>query len=198
MSDILLQDLAKELNKSADALVTQFNAAGINKKTTDNVSLKEKEALTTYLQKQHGGEVKKKMTLQRKTKTTLNVKGQAKAVNVEVRKKRTYVKRTDTEIQAVKETELAEKAAEVAKRQVELDAELESKKMAAEKLQAEKLAAKKIMDEKAKKAAMANKEKQNAQKVEKTPEQIKADKESAAILKKADIQAKEKAEKEAG
>ncbi|AGH81760.1 translation initiation factor IF-2 [Psychromonas sp. CNPT3] len=198
MSDILLQDLAKELNKSADALVTQFNAAGINKKATDKVSLKEKEALTTYLQKQHGGEVKKKMTLQRKTKTTLNVKGQAKAVNVEVRKKRTYVKRTDTEIQAVKEAELAEQAAEVTKRQVELDTELESKKMAAEKLQAEKLAAKKIMDEKAKKAAMANKEKQNAQKVEKTPEQIKVDKESAAILKKADIQAKEKAEKEAG
>ncbi|KPU83687.1 translation initiation factor IF-2 [Psychromonas sp. PRT-SC03] len=197
MSDILLQDLAKELNKSADALVTQFSAAGINKKVTDKVSLKEKEALTTHLQKQHGGEVKKKMTLQRKTKTTLNVKGQAKAVNVEVRKKRTYVKRTDTEVQAVKETELADKAAEVALHQAKLDAELEAKKLVAEKVQAEKLAVKKIMDEKAKKAAMANKEKQSVQKVEKTAAQIKVDKESAEILKKADVQAKEKAEKEA-
>ncbi len=197
MSDILLQDLAKELNKSADALVKQFNLAGINKKVTDKVSLTEKEVLTTYLQKKHGGEVNKKMTLQKKVKSLVNVKGQAKAVNVEVRKKRTYIKRTDSEIEAIKEAELAEKTAEVATRQAELNADLEAKKIVAEKAQAEKLAAKKIMDEKAKKAAMANKEKQKVPKVKKTDAQIKADNEAVEILKKADVQAKEKAEKEA-
>ena len=96
MSDILLNELAKELNKTTETLVKQFADAGINKTASDKVSLAEKESLTTYLQKQHGGEQKKKMTLQRKQKSTLNVKGQS--VNVEVRKKRTYVKRTDTEI----------------------------------------------------------------------------------------------------
>jgi len=191
MSDILLNELAKELNKTAETLVKQFADAGITKAASDKVSLKEKETLTTYLQKQHGGEQKKKMTLQRKTKSTLNVKGQS--VNVEVRKKRTYVKRTDTEIKAENEA----KAAEEAEVQAKLQAEVDAKKAAAEQAQAEKLAAKKVADEKAKKAAAANKEKQAAVKVEKTAEQIEAEKEAEALLKKADKDAVAKAEKEA-
>jgi len=194
MSDILLKDLAKDLNKSEEALVKQFADAGIKKVAADKVTIKEKEALTTFLQLKHGGEGKKKMTLQRKTKTTLNVKGQSNAVNVEVRKKRTYVKRVDSEAQAKQEAlELAAKQAEEAK----LQAELEAKKALAEKAQAEKLAAKKLADEKAKKAAAANKEKQAAAKVEKTPEQLLQEKEAAAILQKADKEALKKAEAEA-
>ncbi|WP_019612985.1 translation initiation factor IF-2 [Psychromonas ossibalaenae] len=193
MSDILLKDLAKDLNKSEEVLVKQFADAGIEKSASDKVSLKEKETLTIFLQKQHGGETKKKMTLQRKTKSTLNVKGQANAVNVEVRKKRTYVKRTDSEIQASKEAELAEQAAEDAKVQAEIDA----KKAAAEKALAEKLAVKKEADEKAKKAAAANKEKQVAVKSDKTAEQIQQEKEAADILKKAEAEALSKAEQEA-
>ena len=193
MSDILLKDLAKDLNKSEEALVKQFAEAGIKKIASDKVSIKEKEQLTTFLQQQHGGETKKKMTLQRKTKSTLNVKGQSNAVTVEVRKKRTYVKRTDSEVQAANEAELAAKQAEEAKRQ----AEMEAKKAAAEKAQAEKLAAKKLADEKAKKAAAANQEKQSAVKTEKTAEQIQQEKEAADILKKAEHEALVKAEKEA-
>jgi len=191
MSDILLNELAKELNQPAETLVKQFADAGITKNAADKVSLQEKETLTTYLQKQHGGEQKKKMTLQRKTKSTLNVKGQS--VNVEVRKKRTYVKRTDTEIEAENEAKAAEVAAEAAKAQ----AEVEAQKVAAEKAQAEKLAAKKEADEKARKAAAANKEKQSAVKVEKTVEQIESEKEAEALLKKADSEKAQKAEKEA-
>ena len=130
MSDILLNELAKELNKTAETLVKQFADAGITKAESDKVSLKEKETLTTYLQKQHGGEQKKKMTLQRKTKSTLNVKGQS--VNVEVRKKRTYVKRTETEVKAENEA----KAAEEAEIQAKLQADVDAKKAVAEKLQA--------------------------------------------------------------
>ena len=195
MSDILLKDLAKDLNKSEETLVKQFADAGINKVASDKVSIKEKEALTKFLQTQHGVNTKKKMTLQRKEKSTLNVKGQSNAVNVEVRKKRTYVKREDTEAaQAEKDAAaLAVKEAEDAK----LHAEMEAKKAAAEKIQAEKLAAKKLADEKAKKAAAANKEKHAAPKVEKTAEQLAAEKETAALLKKAEKEALEKAEKEA-
>ena len=43
MSEILLKDLAKDLNKSEDALVKQFADAGITKKATDAVSVEEKE-----------------------------------------------------------------------------------------------------------------------------------------------------------
>ena len=193
MSEILLKDLAKDLNKSEDALVQQFAAAGITKKASDKVSVEEKEKLTTYLQKQHGGEQKQKMTLQRKTKTTLNVKGQSNAVNVEVRKKRTFVKRTDEEIQAEKVAEQAIKEADEAKIQAELDA----KKAQAEKVLAEKLAAKKEAEEKAKLAAVANKQKQAATKSVKTEEQLKLEKEQADLLKKAENEALAKAEKDA-
>ena len=56
MSDILLNELAKELSKTPETLVKQFADAGITKSTSDKVSLQEKETLTVYLQKQHGGE----------------------------------------------------------------------------------------------------------------------------------------------
>jgi len=193
MSEILLKDLAKDLNKSEDVLVQQFSAAGITKKASDKVSVEEKEKLTAYLQKQHGGEQKQKMTLQRKTKSTLNVKGQSNAINVEVRKKRTFVKRTDEEIQAEKEAEQAVKEANEAKIQAELDA----KKAQAEKVLAEKLAAKKEAEEKAKLAAVANKQKQAATKSVKTEEQLKLEKEQADLLKKAETEALAKAEKDA-
>ncbi|HIP75554.1 MAG TPA: translation initiation factor IF-2 [Psychromonas hadalis] len=192
MSKILLSQLAKDLNKSTDALVAQFAEAGIKKTASDKVSVKEKETLTAHLQKQHGGEVRKKMTLQRKTKTTLNVKGQSSAVNVEVRKKRTYVKKTATELKVEQEAEQALQA-EV---QAKVDAEMAIKKAEAEKVQAEKLAAKKAADAKAKAAAAANKA-QQAVKVEKTAEQIKAEKEAFDLLSKADKEASKKAEKEA-
>ncbi len=193
MSEILLKDLAKDLNKSEDVLVQQFAAAGITKKASDKVSVEEKEKLTTYLQKQHGGEQKQKMTLQRKTKTTLNIKGQSNAVNVEVRKKRTFVKRSDEEIQAEKAAEQAIKEVEEAKIQAELDA----KKAQAEKVLAEKLAAKKEAEEKAKLAAVANKQKQASTKSVKTEEQLRLEKEQADLLKKAETEALAKAEKDA-
>jgi len=194
MTDILITDLANDLKKSVDALVEQFAEAGIKKGASDKVTIKEKEELVSFLQKQHGGSGKTKMTLQRKTKSTLNVKGQNNAINVEVRKKRTYVKREDSEALAKQAAaELEAKQAEEAK----LQAEMEAKKVAAEKLQAEKLAAKKLADEKAKKAAAANKEKQTTHKVEKTAEQIQQEQEAAAILKKAEQEALAKAEKEA-
>ncbi|MEL0629977.1 translation initiation factor IF-2 [Psychromonas aquatilis] len=193
MSEILLKDLAKDLNKSEDALVKQFAAAGITKKASDKVSVEEKEKLTSYLQKQHGGEQKQKMTLQRKTKSTLNVKGQSNAVNVEVRKKRTFVKRTDEELQAEKAAEQQAKA----EKEAQIQAELDAKKEQAEKALAEKLAAKKEAEEKAKAAAAANKQKQAATKSVKTEEQIRLEKEAADLQKKAEAEALAKIEKEA-
>lgn len=190
MSEILLKDLATDLNKSESTLIQQFADAGMLKQATDKVSVEEKEKLTTYLQKQHGGEMKTKMTLQSKTKSTLSIKGQANAVNVEVRKKRTFVKRTDEELLAEKAAEQALKADAEAKIQAELDI----KKQQAEKVLADKLASKKEAEEKAKAAAIANKKKQAAVKSVKSDEQIKLEQEASDLQKKAEAEALAKAE----
>jgi translation initiation factor IF-2 len=62
--------------------------------------------LLTYLRKNHGESEAEpqKITLKRKTTTTLKA-GRAKTVNVEVRKRRTYVKRAEVEPEATKPEE---------------------------------------------------------------------------------------------
>ena len=189
MSEILLKDLAKDLNKSESALVQQFADAGMIKQVADKVSVEEKERLTAYLQKQHGSETKTKMTLQSKTKSTLSVKGQTNAVNVEVRKKRTFIKQSDADL-------VAEKALK-ADAEAKVQAELDIKKQQAEKVLADKLASKKEAEEKAKAAAIANNKKQAAVKTVKTDEQIQLELEASELQKKAEAEALAKAEVDA-
>ncbi|UJF23034.1 translation initiation factor IF-2 [Shewanella sp. OMA3-2] len=116
MADTSLEKLAQEVGKTVDRLVEQFNEAGIKKTKADTVSENEKQQLLDFLKKQHGGEsAPTKMTLQRKTVSTLSVSGsggQSKDVKVEVRKKRTFVKRDDADVakQAAEEQVKAEEA----------------------------------------------------------------------------------------
>ncbi|GAC26021.1 translation initiation factor IF-2 [Paraglaciecola mesophila] len=141
MAEVSIEKLAADIGTSVDRLVKQFKDADIVKAANENVTEDEKRQLLDYLSKQHGGtgsEAPKRMTLQRKTTSTLNM-GKSKAVTVEVRKKRTYVKRTDVE-----EARLAEE--ETARALAEQQAQLEAEKAAAEE-------AKKAAEEKAKKAA---------------------------------------------
>merc|ERR1712137_722551 len=74
------------------------------------------------------------MTLKRKTTSTLSV-GKSKEVKVEVRKKRTYVKRSDIEEQQRQAEEEAKRLEEEArlKREAEEKAAAEAKKAAEEK-----------------------------------------------------------------
>ncbi len=97
MANLTVESLAKEVGKPVSRLLEQFSLAGMEKSSTDLVTEVEKQALLNFLTKQHGGEQEssKKMTLQRKKKSTLSVAsggGKSKVVQVEVRKKRTYVK----------------------------------------------------------------------------------------------------------
>ena len=117
MAEVTVEQLAKEIGTPADRLVTQLADAGISKTITDSVTEQEKETLLEHLKKQHGDDSAvqpSKMTLSRKKKTTLSVGSgsKAKSVQVEVRKKRTYVKRSDVEEQQIAEAEA--KAAEEA------------------------------------------------------------------------------------
>ncbi|PKG55038.1 translation initiation factor IF-2 [Shewanella sp. Choline-02u-19] len=142
MADTTVDKLAAEVGKSADRLVEQFSQAGIKKSTNDTVSESEKQQLLDFLKKQHGGEAAPtKMTLQRKSVSTLSVAGsggQSKDVKVEVRKKRTFVKRDEAQ-----EAELAAAAkAEEDAKAATAKAETEAKNKADEEAKAAKATAK--------------------------------------------------------
>ena len=94
---------AKELKLSEELLLVQLKAAGVALKTaTDSVSEDDKSHLLTYLQEAHGHkEEKKKITLTRKQTTEIkksDATGKARTIQVEVRKKRTFVKVEKTEV----------------------------------------------------------------------------------------------------
>jgi translation initiation factor IF-2 len=102
MADVTVSELAKSVGASVDRLLTQMGQAGLPHKTPgDTVSDEEKQTLLTFLKMSHGESVAapKKITLKRKTTTTLKTGSGSsrKTINVEVRKKRTYVKVNDND-----------------------------------------------------------------------------------------------------
>ncbi|MFV8570075.1 translation initiation factor IF-2 [Marinobacter sp. SBS5] len=97
MSDVTVKQLAADVGAPVDRLLKQIVEAGLKARSeNDAVSSDEKQQLLDYLRKSHGdGEAEPtKITLKRKTTTTLKA-GKAKTVNVEVRKRRTYIKRAE-------------------------------------------------------------------------------------------------------
>ncbi len=113
MADVTVKQLAADVGAPVDRLLRQIVEAGLKARSEeDSVTSDEKQQLLTYLRKNHGeSEAEpKKITLKRKTTTTLKA-GRAKTVNVEVRKRRTYIKRAELEPEAAKQEEAAEQAA---------------------------------------------------------------------------------------
>ncbi|TCK04969.1 translation initiation factor IF-2 [Marinobacterium mangrovicola] len=105
MAEVTVKQLADVVGVSVERLLKQMQEAGIDKKNDGSVvSENERQTLLTYLKRSHGDEAEsgepKKITLKRKTTSQLKVagaSGKRKTVNIEVRKKRTYVKRADLE-----------------------------------------------------------------------------------------------------
>ena len=121
MAQVTVQQLAEVVGASVERLLTQMKEAGLpHTEAAEAVSDEDKQTLLTYLKRSHGESTAapKRITLKRKTISTLRTSGSQgkKTVNVEVRKKRTYVKRDPAELEA--------QAAEEAARQAE-EAELE-------------------------------------------------------------------------
>ena len=118
MAEVTVNELAKTVGASVDRLLLQMKEAGLSHSSADaSVSDEEKQVLLGYLKSLHGdksGEPKK-IVLRRKTMSTLK-SGNKKTVNIEVRKKRTYVKRSDEEL----ETQAKAEAEEVARREQEV------------------------------------------------------------------------------
>jgi translation initiation factor IF-2 len=101
MSSITVAEFASELKKSPDTLLEQLRSAGVEKSNAqDALSEADKQKLLGYLQASHGtvaGE-RKKITLVKKSTSEIkqaDATGKARTIQVEVRKKRTFVKRDD-------------------------------------------------------------------------------------------------------
>lgn len=110
MADVTVSELAKVVGVPVERLLSQVKEAGLpHTKADDPISNEDKNTLLIFLRRSHGDSeskdaAPKKITLKRKTVETLKSAsnhGRGKTVAVEVRKKRTYVKRS--ELQTEKE-----------------------------------------------------------------------------------------------
>src|SRR5512144_1318408 len=109
MAQSTIEQFAADLKMPAGALLEQLAQAGVaGKKQGDNLSEHDKTKLLEYLRKQHGaaGDPKKKITLTRKQTTEIKAAGstgRARTIQVEVRKKRVFVKRDESDAAPVAE-----------------------------------------------------------------------------------------------
>ncbi|ROZ78178.1 translation initiation factor IF-2 [Ramlibacter sp. WS9] len=117
MSSTTVAEFATELKKSPDTLLEQLRSAGVAKSApTDVLSETDKQKLLGYLQASHGTATpeRKKITLVKKSTSEIkqaDSTGKARTIQVEVRKKRTFVKRDeggDTAVIEAPEPELRE------------------------------------------------------------------------------------------
>ena len=107
MSNVTAKQLSEVIGVSIEKLLDQLNTAGVQVSGADDpISDDDKMILLESLRYSHGKEESsgpKKITLRRKSKSELKVSGitgrnaTTKTINVEVRKKRTYVRRSEIE-----------------------------------------------------------------------------------------------------
>ncbi|HET6829364.1 MAG TPA: translation initiation factor IF-2 N-terminal domain-containing protein, partial [Ramlibacter sp.] len=101
MSSTTVAEFANELKKSTETLLEQLRSAGVSKSApTDSLTEADKQKLLGYLQASHGTATpeRKKITLVKKSTSEIkqaDSTGKARTIQVEVRKKRTFVKRDE-------------------------------------------------------------------------------------------------------
>ncbi|WP_421955342.1 translation initiation factor IF-2 [Polaromonas sp.] len=110
-STTTVAEFAAELNKSPATLIEQLTSAGVAKaQASDHLSEADKQKLLGYLQASHGtvSAERKKITLVKKSTSEIkqaDATGKARTIQVEVRKKRTFVKRDDGSEAAAEEAQ---------------------------------------------------------------------------------------------
>ncbi|MGF6090022.1 translation initiation factor IF-2 [Pseudomonas sp. 18173] len=141
MTQVTVKQLADEVKTPVERLLQQMREAGLpHTAAEESVTDSEKQSLLTHLKSSHKAKVEepRKITLQRKTTSTLRVAG-SKSISVEVRKKKVFVQRSPEEIEAERKRELDERrAVENAARQ---KAEEEAKRRAEEEARRQPAAA---------------------------------------------------------
>lgn len=143
MADVTVEQLATTIGTPVDRLLKQMAEAGLlHKQVTDTVTDAEKQTLLSHLKSSHGtasGEPSR-ITLKRKVTTQIKAGGanRGKTVNIEVRKKRTYVKRQelpDEVAPAVIESEGAQRRGEEQRRLEEAQLKQLQERQAAEAIE---------------------------------------------------------------
>ena len=206
MADKSIKDLAVSVNRSVETLLEQVRDAGLpQRQPEDIISTEQQDTLVNHLKKIHGQDVGQagQITLKRKTTSTAKVastSGKAKTINVEVRKKHTFVKPDPEQIKA---EALAKAEADKAKAQS--DAPVSGVNNANKALEAMRAAAKQSSEkQEVSKAAVVVKRKSTNKPVVKsqikaieTPEQKRAREAEAAKLKAVEEAARRRAAEEA-
>jgi len=146
MAEVTVSQFAEVLKVPVDRLLVQLDQAGIKVSGPDaRISDDAKLELLTHLRRSHGSDADgdgapRKITLKRKTQSELKLasnQGRARTVNVEVRRKRTYIKRDVLEERArAQQDELDHR-----KREAEEAARAESERAEAERRERERLEA---------------------------------------------------------
>jgi translation initiation factor IF-2 len=132
MAVTTVAQLATELNRPAAALLEQLESAGVPKKSaSETLTESDKERLLEFLRSSHGtaGTERKKITLVRKSTSEIkqaDASGKARTIQVQVVRKRTFVKR-DEVAPGVDEAAAAEaEQAELRRREAEAQAQAEA------------------------------------------------------------------------
>jgi translation initiation factor IF-2 len=148
MADVTVSQFAEALKVPVERLLTQLDEAGIEVAGADDtISDEAKMELLTFLRRSHGrGEeaAPRKITLKRKSQGEIKVasaQGRARTVNVEVRRKKTYLNRSVLEEQArAQHDEQAREQAQPEEEEVVVEAEVqtaEEARASQERLEAE-------------------------------------------------------------
>ncbi len=212
MSDVSVKQLADDVGIPVDALLGQLEQAGLPKGgADDSISESEKRKLLEHLRESHGavgaeaqGESPRKITLRRKTVSELRqptgggarspqARGAprpSKTVSVEVRRKRTYVKReAEAEATINPDAEAVKQALEAqAEKQRQMEAESEARRLAEENRRKAEKAEEEERQRKEEAKLQAEAEKQRA---EEDAQRMKQEQEQAAKQKQEEPQAAE-------
>src|SRR5690606_17236096 len=116
MADVTVSQFAEVLKVPVERLLTQLDEAGIRVSGADDtISDEAKMELLTFLRRAHGrgdDAAPRKITMKRKSQGEIKVasaQGRARTVNVEVRRKKTYLNRSVLEEQARVQQEEADR-----------------------------------------------------------------------------------------
>ncbi|WP_180004671.1 MULTISPECIES: translation initiation factor IF-2 [unclassified Acinetobacter] len=211
MTDKSIKELALNVGRPVEKLLEQVRDAGLPQtKPDDIISTEQQNALVNHLKKVHGQDAGNagQITLKRKTTSTAKVastSGKAKTINVEVRKKHTFVKPDPEQIKA-EALAKAQADQQARKQEPKVEAKAEEPKQqpvskAKQALEAMRAAAKQEhAKQETPKAAVVVKRKSNNKPITKpveTLEQKKAREAQAAQLKAVEEAARRKAAEEA-
>jgi translation initiation factor IF-2 len=180
MADVTVAQFAEVLKVPVDRLLQQLDQAGIRVESAeDMISEDAKHELLTHLRRSHGHDdvqadaAPRKITLRRKSQSELKLagsQGRARTVNVEVRSKRTYVKREVLEDKARHQQEELDR-----QRETEEQAKAAIEKAEHERLEKERLDRERLEEESRRRSDEENRKKTAEEEARRVAEQLARD-----------------------